>query len=269
MISAAEAKRQYARAKQHGWLPAFFAACVNRPWLTAADLLGIGSRETNLDPRYLTITGDHGNGFGLMQVDKRYFPDWVQTGKWRDARECIEKGAEVLAQKRAEIIAKEGHLVTWKTSKGQRMSFRGAPFSDEQLRRISIAAYNSGIAAYHHFSTSGLPDKGTTGRDYSADVLARAAMFAALIEADKVGGSESPSIAETQPLPAPDVPVAASTGTVATLVGGGAVAVAGGAAVATSGATDGVSWIVIAVVGLILIGIATLGALWFFGRRES
>lgn len=265
MISAAEARRQYERAKQHGWLPAFFAACISRPWLTAADLLAIGSRETNLDPKYLRVTGDHGNGFGLMQVDRRYFPEWTASGKWRDARECIEKGAEVLAQKRAEVIAKEGHVVSWRTSKGTKMSFRGAPFSDDQLRRISIAAYNSGIAAYHHFSISGLPDKGTTGRDYSADVLARSVLFATLIAKDEVQGSETQG-AVTQELPAPDAqtPATSSVGVAATLVGGGAVAVAGGAAVA-SGGYDVPMWAMV-LVGIIVVGVLTVASLWALSR---
>ena len=104
MITAAEARRQYDRAKRLGWLPMFAKSAASRPWCSTADLMGIGSRETNLDPVYLTKTGDHGNGFGLMQVDKRYFPEWTRSGLWRDPEECIEKGAQVLTQKRAGII---------------------------------------------------------------------------------------------------------------------------------------------------------------------
>ncbi len=269
MISAAEAKRQYERAKRLGWIPLFAKAAASRPWCTTADLMGIGSRETNLDPIYLTKTGDHGNGFSIMQIDKRYFPDWVAAGGWRDAEQSIEKGAQVLTQKRAEIIKSLGHVKAWRTSKGQAMRFTGAPFTDAQLHRISIAAYNSGIAAYHHFSVSRDPDKGTTGRDYSKDVLARSALFDHLLKTDGVVVS---STAPTQPLPAPDDATIAPTpsvGVAATLVGGGAVAVAGGAAVATTGAADGVSWMVWAVVGLLLVGVMTLAALWFLGRRSE
>lgn len=262
MITAAEARRQYDRAKRLGWLPMFARSAASRPWCSTADLMGIGSRETNLDPVYLTKTGDHGNGFGLMQVDKRYFPDWVMTGKWRDARECIDKGAEVLAQKRAEIIAKQGHVVTWRTSRGTKMTFRGAPFTEEQLRRITFAAYNSGIAAYHHFSTSGMPDKGTTGKNYSADVIARSQMFGQLLRAD----TQPDEASAVESLPEPQTPVTPSVGAMATLAGGGAVAVAGGAVVASSSAD--IPFFMWVIVGLILTGALTMGALWWLGRSK-
>jgi len=268
MITAAEARRQYDRAKRLGWLPMFAKSAASRPWCSTADLMGIGSRETNLDPIYLTKTGDHGNGFGLMQVDKRYFPEWTRSGLWRDPEECIEKGANVLSQKRAEIIKRLGHVTTWRTSKGTPMKFTGAPFTDAQLHRISIAAYNSGIAGYHHFSVSGDPDRGTTGKDYSRDVLARSALFNQLLKAD---GAVVSSTAPTQPLPAPvepQTPVSGSVGAMATLAGGGAVAVAGTAAVATTGAADGLSWIVWVLLGLILTGALTVGVLWWLGRSK-
>lgn len=266
MISAAEARRQYDRAKRLGWIPMFAKAAASRPWCTTADLMAIGSRESNLDPRYLSQSGDHGNGFSIMQIDKRYFPDWVAAGGWRDAEQSIEKGAQVLTQKRAEIIKRLGHVTTWRTSKGTPMKFTGAPFTDAQLHRISIAAYNSGIAAYHHFSVSHDPDRGTTGKDYSRDVLARSALFAQLLKAD---GAIAAGLgaADTQPLPAPvepQTPATPSVGTMATLAGGGAVAVAGGAAVASSGVE--IPWIVWAVLGVILSGIVAFVGLWWLGR---
>lgn len=263
MISASEARRQYDRAKRLGWIPLFAKAAASRPWCTTADLMGIGSRETNLDPRYLTHPGDHGNGFSIMQIDKRYFPDWVATGGWRDAEQSIEKGAQVLTQKRAEIIKSLGHVKTWRTSKGTPMRFTGAPFTDAQLHRISIAAYNAGIAAYHHFSIARDPDKGTTGKDYSRDVLARSALFDHLLKTDGV-------TAPTAPLPAPaepDAPVAASIATKATLIGGGAVAATGGVAVATSGAD--IPWIVWAVVGVIVSGVVAVALLWWLSKEKS
>lgn len=264
MITAAEAKRQYDRAKRLGWIPMFAKSAASRPWCSTADLMGIGSRETNLDPIYLTKTGDHGNGFGLMQVDRRYFPEWTASGKWRDARECIEKGAEVLAQKRAEVIAKEGHVVSWRTSRGTKMTFRGAPFNEEQLRRITFAAYNSGIAAYHHFSTAGMPDKGTTGKDYSADVIARSKMFGHLIRTE--GGDPGETV-PVVPIAEPETPVTPSAGVAATVAGGSAVAVAGGAAVATS---DGGSWWMIAAIGLMLMltTTVTIFVLWAISKRK-
>lgn len=207
MITATEARRQYDRAKRLGWIPLFVAAASSRPWCSAADLMAIGSRETNLDPKYLKQTGDRGNGFGLMQVDKRYFPEWTASGKWRDPRECIEKGAEVLSQKRAEIIKSRGRVVNWRTSKGTRMSFTGAAFTDPQLRRIAIAGYNAGIAGYHHFSKAGDPDKGTTGSNYSDDVLKRSGLFAQLLKQDRAAAIAPAAQEVTAVAPAVDEPV--------------------------------------------------------------
>ena len=44
-----------------------------------------------------------------------------------------------------------------------------------------MAAYNAGMWAYYGLSKSNNPDARTTGRDYSADTLARAKIFAGLI----------------------------------------------------------------------------------------
>jgi hypothetical protein len=175
-FSVRDLRSQFDRVKRLGWLPAVEAAARahgHEPW----DLLAIGSRESNLDPKYLRITGDHGNGFGPWQVDKRYFPEWTRSGKWRDAQEAAEKGAEVLAAKRQEILDSRGKQRTVTSRSGQRATFTGGAFTTSELRLIAFAAYNSGLWAYYHHTKAGDPDRGTTGKDYSRDVDARSRVF--------------------------------------------------------------------------------------------
>jgi len=49
------------------------------------------------------------------------------------------------------------------------------------LLRVTVAAYNCGLWAYYHFSKGNDIDRGTTGQDYSKDVLAKAARFKPLL----------------------------------------------------------------------------------------
>jgi len=71
-ITRRQLRDQYNRVVRLGWLPFFEEAAktITKGYYDTADLLGISSRETNLDPKWLTKAGDGGNGFGLMQADK-------------------------------------------------------------------------------------------------------------------------------------------------------------------------------------------------------
>ncbi len=61
-------------------------------------------------------------------------------------------------------------------------SFRGeADLSDEDLLRVAVAAYNSGLWAYACLSRNQDPDLRTTYRNYSSDTLARAEVFRDLL----------------------------------------------------------------------------------------
>src|SRR5262245_5890378 len=102
-ISTSQLKKQWDRVVKLGWL-AFFDEASTQFSYPSSLLIAIASRETNLDPRYLQVPGDNGNGYGLMQVDKRSYPGWVASGKWKDARESILKGSEVLATKRDSLL---------------------------------------------------------------------------------------------------------------------------------------------------------------------
>ena len=153
-------KRQFDAAKQNGWLP-FFEDAAKQYDLPVNILIAIGSRETNLK----NIIGDKGHGFGVMQIDKRYYPEWCASGKWRDAKEGIRMGAFVLRSFR-------NSAEKWLPGNYDRA-------------RAAIAAYNCGRRAFMNYLAHSNPDIGTTGHDYSKDVLARAAVFQQLLEADQ------------------------------------------------------------------------------------
>jgi len=171
----------FQRCQQLGWITFFRAAVADNAFAPEV-LMGMGYRETGLNPKYLTVTGDNGHGYGLMQVDIRSYPEWVNAGNWKDAQSCISKGAEILASKRAGIQAAVGRTnIRLKTSAGGVCSFDGAPIAGDDLLRVSVAAYNCGMWAYYHFSKGHDVDRGTTGQDYSKDVLAKTAVFRQLL----------------------------------------------------------------------------------------
>lgn len=197
-VSKAEIKKQFNRAKAKDWLPYFEEAAneITAGYFDAADLMGIASRETNLDPRWLTKAGDRGHGYGLMQADVRSFPEWISSGKWRDAREGILKGAEILMQKLADTQDSIGKRRSAKSSKTSKLSwFTGKDVRGVELQQVTIAAYNAGRWGHYAVSNDRDADTYTTGKDYSSDVIARAREFRALLNA------ETQSSAAVAPMP--------------------------------------------------------------------
>lgn len=174
---------QYKYAKAHGWL-IHFANAAAKHGHTTADLMAIASRETNMR----NIVGDNGHGYGVMQIDIRSFANFCTSGKWKDVEAAILKGAEVLGQKRDEILAVEKRARGYCRFSGDGgvRSFVPRALSNEDLHRVTVAAYNCGGAAYYHFSMGNDPDRGTTGKNYSKDVLARADEFQKLLDNDHV-----------------------------------------------------------------------------------
>ncbi|XP_061839925.1 lysozyme g-like [Nerophis lumbriciformis] len=96
--------------------------------------------------------GDHGNAFGLMQVDKRYH---TPKGEW-NSKTHLSHATDILTGFIQDIRSK----------------FPGGTAS-EQLKG-GLAAYNQGPGAVHSLSAV---DANTTGRDYSNDVIARAQWY--------------------------------------------------------------------------------------------
>ena len=101
--------------------------------------------------------GDHGNGFGLMQVDKRYHE---LAGSARSP-EHIAQAAGIL----------KGYF--------EQVKQKFPRWSEAQQLRGAVAAYNFGP---NNVRSLARLDIGSTGNDYSADVWARARYYAGLAE---------------------------------------------------------------------------------------
>ncbi|KAJ8276434.1 hypothetical protein COCON_G00081860 [Conger conger] len=117
-----------------------------------AIISGIISRESRAGAALKDGWGDHGNAFGLMQIDKRYH---TPLGKW-DSEQHISQGTQILIDFINEIRRK---FPDWP----KEHQFKGG-----------ISAYNAGprnVRTYDHM------DVGTTGNDYSNDVVARSQWF--------------------------------------------------------------------------------------------
>ncbi|KAJ8338587.1 hypothetical protein SKAU_G00375530 [Synaphobranchus kaupii] len=119
-----------------------------------AIIAGIISRESRAGAPGLLKNGwgDKGNGFGLMQVDKRYH---TPVGAW-DSEEHISQSTEILTGFIKKIQKK---FPSW---------------SKEQQLKGGISAYNGGEKNVRTYEGM---DKGTTGNDYANDAVARAQWF--------------------------------------------------------------------------------------------
>lgn len=143
-------------AQRHGWRPEVIAGIISRESRFGLILEADG-------------TGDHGHGHGLMQIDDRFYGDWLAENDWQDPATNIEKGVQILTGK-----------YNWLNDRGY---FEG--LSQEEAEQASIAAYNCGEGNERKAiaSDDGEPglqddfDERTAGHDYSADVLARAEQF--------------------------------------------------------------------------------------------
>lgn len=180
-----ELTKQFNSAANRGWLRFFVEAVktFTNGFFDEADLLAIASRETNIDPKWLTKPGDGGNGFGLMQADARSFPDWIRSGKWKDAREGVLMGARVLMMKWKDTQDCIGKRVSVKSMKsGTLFTFIGKRVEGAEAQTVVIAAYNGGRWAHFAVSKGQNASKYTTGGDYATDVQQRAAFFRPLVE---------------------------------------------------------------------------------------
>uniref|UniRef100_A0A8D0H039 Lysozyme g n=1 Tax=Sphenodon punctatus TaxID=8508 RepID=A0A8D0H039_SPHPU len=117
-----------------------------------AVIAGIISRESHAGTALKDGWGDRGNGFGLMQVDKR-FHKIVGTF---DSEEHITQGTEILCSMIRDIQKK---FPKW---------------TQEQQLKGGISAYNAGIKNVQSYDRM---DIGTTKNDYANDVVARAKFY--------------------------------------------------------------------------------------------
>ncbi|XP_053563665.1 lysozyme g [Bombina bombina] len=112
---------------------------------------GITSRETRGGGYHHNGWGDNGNGFGLMQVDKRYHQ---LCGSW-DSEEHLNQATGILIYMMESIDKKFPH------------------WNSQQRLKGALAAYNAGPNKVVDENI----DKHTTGQDYANDVIARAQYF--------------------------------------------------------------------------------------------
>ena len=195
----------FERCDELGWIP-YFRDAAKENNFTPELLMAIGYRESGLKPKYLLVPGDNGHGYGIMQIDNRSYPDWVKSGAWKKAKSCIDKGAEVLASKRTEIESSVGKKLTVKTLAGQSYEFEGKAIFGADVLRVTVAAYNCGLWAYYHFSKGHDVDQGTTGQDYSRDVLAKAVRFKPMLQQKAGESPASPNPVAAPPGPSPAGP---------------------------------------------------------------
>ncbi|NXU56966.1 LYG protein, partial [Turnix velox] len=117
-----------------------------------AVIAGIISRESHAGKVLKNGWGDNGNGFGLMQVDKR---SHRPVGKW-NSEAHIMQGTGILVSMIKTIQRKFPHWT-----------------KDQQLKG-GISAYNAGTGNVQSYDRM---DIGTTHNDYSNDVVIRAQYF--------------------------------------------------------------------------------------------
>jgi soluble lytic murein transglycosylase-like protein len=133
-----------------------FEAAAIRLELPPALLAGVASRESRggraLDARGF---GDHGNAFGILQIDRRF----------HELRGTSDPASQAHIDQAALILRGFWTRVT--------AMHAGWP-AIRQLQG-AVAAYNSGVG---NVRTLDGMDVGTTGNDYSNDVWARALFYA-------------------------------------------------------------------------------------------
>ena len=105
--------------------------------------------------------GDAAHGHGEMQIDDRSHTDFCASGRWQDLAASLEY------VHKAVIVPSFNYL-------GGHFELFGEDY--DALFRDTIAAYNCGPGNVRRAMEVGQDvDARTTGRDYSADVLKRAA----------------------------------------------------------------------------------------------
>ncbi|XP_061534597.1 lysozyme g-like [Phycodurus eques] len=117
-----------------------------------AIIAGIISRESRAGNVLRGGWGDNGNAWGLMQVDKNYH---TPRGGW-DSEEHLSQGTDILI----------GFI--------DQIKNKFSSWTAERQLKGGIAAYNTGVGGVQTYERM---DVGTTGDDYSSDVVARAQWY--------------------------------------------------------------------------------------------
>ncbi|KAF6730280.1 Lysozyme g [Oryzias melastigma] len=119
-------------------------------------IAGIISRESRAGNVLQNGWGDHGNAWGLMQVDVNpHGGGHRAVGAW-DSEEHLSQATGILT-----------HFI-------QRIEKKFPQCTKEQQLKGGIAAYNAGDGRVHSCENV---DANTTGKDYANDVVARAQWY--------------------------------------------------------------------------------------------
>ncbi len=137
-----------------------FTEASKRYGIPLALLLAVASRESRMGLALSADgTGDHGNGIGIMQIDRRYHPGFTGSHSPFNHRANIDYGTEYLAK-----LLRQ--------------------FNGNTTR--AVAAYNAGPNKVQTAIYAGLPpDSVTTGGDYSQDVMGRKQLIDQLLGLSK------------------------------------------------------------------------------------
>lgn len=149
-------------------------------------IVALGERESHwgalLDSNGL---GDNGHGHGIMQVDDRYFADWLAANAWQDPYTNITKGVQILQDKMRYLAGSGSGTVKIGSSVASRLGVAAGetypdprPLTGDDLVHAAIAAYNGGEGAVTQAIAAGgmsAVDRVTTGGNYSADVISTVA----------------------------------------------------------------------------------------------
>lgn len=152
-----------ATARRLALVPLFVAAAA-RHGVPLAVLVAVADRETHLGALVENAgwRGDGGHGRGVMQIDDRAHPMFVNAHADDDHAANIQYGAAYLA-----TLAR---------------TFGG-------YTKAALAAYNAGPGAVQRAVSAGRdPDSVTTGGDYGADVLARADVLRSMVASWSMAG---------------------------------------------------------------------------------
>jgi soluble lytic murein transglycosylase-like protein len=176
--------RDFAEAQKYA---KFIKSAADATGLTCSLICAIGSRESNwglsLRPRGPAGVGDpasrHGRpapdggwGRGLMQIDYEAAEFAKDPAQWQDPEKNIAFGSQELA----------ANLVT--------IHRRFPSLSPEEALEAAVASYNTGLGnVTKSINLHRDVDSTTAGKDYSKDVLSRAAWFDAQGFGDKIAGA--------------------------------------------------------------------------------
>lgn len=135
-----------------------FEAVASEMNIPVALLCAIASRESRGGAVLDNGWGDHFNGWGIMQVDKRSHV--LQGTDSPSSVAHIRQATGILRDYRKQVRLKH------------------PDWSDSHVLQGAVAAYNSGVS---NVQTIQGMDIGTTGNDYSNDTIARAQLYQSLI----------------------------------------------------------------------------------------